>query len=425
MADPIENIRNIIQQGTPKLSGIGVELPPQPTASYASTAPTPNPAPPTPTQVATSGKTWSAIQQEADALNQAAKARAINPTQGINPAQAGNVAKGAGMGLLKKAGIVGAAVDVGLGITDLLQGKEQKTLTGAEWLSPMRVGMFAGHQINKQINEAGGIENLAAPNAPAMAATAPTTTPTQPSPETPTSPTAPTKAGGFYQPNEGAPDVKATDVNTMIAPRGISPVNDITYDAKGNMTMTGKAPAAPTIESQIQGLVDSMTPSNMWESRAKIGSLNKLLVNQTTKEGQGLLASAHRETARENAATRHESTLVREADAKERNRLHELQLKQAEAAGQDTREIRKQIAADNLFQKDLTTAGTHKDTGVFSHEQGLFDLAHSGMHLDRPEVQRVYAPFAARLKKAAGGGEPTEKQKKIALDLYRKEKGWQ
>lgn len=49
----------------------------------------------------------------------------------------------------KVAGVAGSALDVGLGVRDLMQGKAQTEMSGWDYLSPMRWGMYAGDKINK------------------------------------------------------------------------------------------------------------------------------------------------------------------------------------------------------------------------------------------------------------------------------------
>ncbi|UGA37956.1 hypothetical protein JOS77_29155 [Chromobacterium haemolyticum] len=51
-------------------------------------------------------------------------------------------------GLLKKAGVVGLAVDAVTGVGDLKSGKRQTEMSGFDYLSPMRWGMYAGEKIN-------------------------------------------------------------------------------------------------------------------------------------------------------------------------------------------------------------------------------------------------------------------------------------
>lgn len=51
--------------------------------------------------------------------------------------------------LAKGAGVAGAALDVGMGINDLANGKAQESMSGLDLISPMRWGMFVGDKINK------------------------------------------------------------------------------------------------------------------------------------------------------------------------------------------------------------------------------------------------------------------------------------
>jgi len=64
---------------------------------------------------------------------------------------AGAVAGGASKfgSLAKGAGVAGAAIDVGMGINDLANGKAQESMSGLDLISPMRWDMFVGDRINK------------------------------------------------------------------------------------------------------------------------------------------------------------------------------------------------------------------------------------------------------------------------------------
>lgn len=66
---------------------------------------------------------------------------------------AGGAASGASKlgSLAKGAGIAGAAIDVGMGINDLTNGKAQESMSGLDYISPMRWGMFVGDKINKGV----------------------------------------------------------------------------------------------------------------------------------------------------------------------------------------------------------------------------------------------------------------------------------
>ena len=58
-------------------------------------------------------------------------------------------------GLMSKLGSVakgaGAALDVGMGVNDLANGKAQESMSGLDYISPMRWGMFVGDKINKGV----------------------------------------------------------------------------------------------------------------------------------------------------------------------------------------------------------------------------------------------------------------------------------
>lgn len=67
-------------------------------------------------------------------------------TQGVSGiSKFGGLAKG----FAKGAGGAGVVLDAGLGLNDLANGQAQETMSGMDYLSPMRWGMFAGDKINK------------------------------------------------------------------------------------------------------------------------------------------------------------------------------------------------------------------------------------------------------------------------------------
>jgi hypothetical protein len=51
--------------------------------------------------------------------------------------------------LAKGAGVAGSALDAGMGLYDLSNGQAQTTMSGLDYLSPMRYGMYAGDKINQ------------------------------------------------------------------------------------------------------------------------------------------------------------------------------------------------------------------------------------------------------------------------------------
>ena len=78
---------------------------------------------------------------------------------------AGNLLKGSASLVGKLAAPVGAALDVGSGISDLMDGKRQTEMpTGWDMISPMRWGMYAGEKINQGYESAstslGGSGNI-------------------------------------------------------------------------------------------------------------------------------------------------------------------------------------------------------------------------------------------------------------------------
>lgn len=64
----------------------------------------------------------------------------------------GGVAKVVGKG----AGVAGAVLDAGMGINDLMNGKQQKEMSGTDYISPMRWGMYGGQKINEGVESMTG-----------------------------------------------------------------------------------------------------------------------------------------------------------------------------------------------------------------------------------------------------------------------------
>lgn len=87
----------------------------------------------------------------------------IPTTGGVGAAGAGGAAAGGAaaasglskfMPLLKKAGLLGLAVDVGLGVKDIAEGKRQKEIpSGFDLISPMRWAMYFGDKIATQFED--------------------------------------------------------------------------------------------------------------------------------------------------------------------------------------------------------------------------------------------------------------------------------
>ncbi len=59
------------------------------------------------------------------------------------------VATAGGKVLAKALGPIGAGIDVADGMSDLMSGNSQESISGFEWLSPMRIGMYIGDKFNK------------------------------------------------------------------------------------------------------------------------------------------------------------------------------------------------------------------------------------------------------------------------------------
>jgi hypothetical protein len=82
---------------------------------------------------------------------------AMAKTTKVIAADASKVSKLAGAGkLLGKVGLAGAALDVGMGVNDLLHGEAQTSLSGMDFLSPMKMGMFIGDKVNKGVEDVTG-----------------------------------------------------------------------------------------------------------------------------------------------------------------------------------------------------------------------------------------------------------------------------
>lgn len=135
------------------------------------------------TQAATAATTAATT-----AANTAANTASVASTAATAANTGGRVAGVAGKLATagKVAGVAGAAVDVGMGVYDLAQGKKQETLSGMDLLSPMRWGMYAGDKINKGVEYMSGGQSIGSmaydlfnpdPNAPKPVAPKPVSKP--------------------------------------------------------------------------------------------------------------------------------------------------------------------------------------------------------------------------------------------------------
>ena len=118
----------------------------------------------------TTGKTGGKVGKFAKLRGLASKAGGLVSKAGGLVSKAGGVTRGlgalaGGVGSLgsaaglagKFAGPAGAALDVGMGVSDLLQGKEQTEMpSGFDMLSPMKWGMYTGRKTSEGLGIEGG-----------------------------------------------------------------------------------------------------------------------------------------------------------------------------------------------------------------------------------------------------------------------------
>lgn len=166
----------------------------------------------------------------------------------------------------------------------------------------------------------------------------------------------------------------------------------------------------------IESLVDKFGQKSMYTGGKVLpGEIVKAYTARIGMEGHKVAADAHKEAAAD-----------RDMLARERLDIMRQQIKQAEIAGQDTRALREKMHAEDIYQKDITTAGIDKNTGNFNRERGAFMLGNSGRHLENPEVQQAYIPFITKVKeweKKNGRPMPPSQKRQWEID-YGKVKGW-
>jgi hypothetical protein len=184
-------------------------------------------------------------------------------------------------------------------------------------------------------------------------------------------------------------------------------------------------PRAPQrdVNSEIDDLVgklmgdpNSRVTQSMGGGVTKTGGLKPKVLDAIIElqKAKGI-GQAHKEAAAD-----------RDMLARERLDLMKQQIKQAEIAGQDTRALREKMHDEDIYQKDITTAGMDKMTGNFNRERGAFALGNSGKHLNNPEVQQAYIPFITKVKeweKRNGKPMPLQQRRQWEID-YNKAKGW-
>lgn len=204
-------------------------------------------------------------------------------------------------------------------------------------------------------------------------------------------------------------------------------------------TEGGYATTRTDVESKINRMVDElMTPRRGISGgyfvptenvRQAAGLREKQLgvvagLEQTKLAGEYGVAG-HKITAETAAAAAKEAMAERQEFHRESAHLRRMEIETRAAAGEDTRELRKQLFAETTFQKDLTKYGEDIDLG-FNAEKGLFEMGRQGRYLDRPEVQQSFAPFQAQkaILERKYGRKLTPSEEATLKKNYYKTKEW-
>jgi hypothetical protein len=381
-----------------------------------------NPIPPrtiTPEGISTTGKTWQAIQDEAEILSRAERARKglyrigkaaqyVVPEAGASLAlKAANVA----VPLIKGAGVVGGVLDVASGISDLLSGKEQTSLSGMDYISPMRLGMRAGNIINTAINSSPLSQGQ--PNAPVSTPSMaqPPASAFQPPPaqgktrdqfmqeikdtrveSTPTAPaTSSTPAippETMYTPPRGMVRNEATGETTMLPQKSAV---SITTDKEGRTHIGGLGGAEDIdmqkiIQEKLFGLVDSVMkgPSTRHDKLRAAEILGGLNTAEKGLKQARITGEYGLEAGRIKAATDKEGHAIEKTKAEAMIEGNRLTIDANSFAKAEATRAREEIAANNLrvrtdedFTKTLAGVGSvwDSESGKVSVNQIL------GMHI--------------------------------------------
>jgi hypothetical protein len=308
--------------------------------------------------------------------------------------------------------------NIGKGLGDIAGDVTMKGLTalgvGAAGASDYFTGSNLMPGIGKEFEKSWGINNAESSNLPASAQGIVN------EPVKATGNTVPTLTDTQIQKNretEESNTLKMMGGETSFGGRGIA--GTIT-DANGNITQVPKAPARD-ISSELDDLISQIekNPSNIHSARFGGGLSGRAQKEIADLRKAQLGLEGHKEVSRE--ATRERGELARE-----RMDIMRQQLKQAEIAGLETRDLKKAMQDESVFQKNITTFGMDKTTGEFNPEKGAFIMGETGLHLDRPEVQRIYAPYIAQktsLETKKGKKMSTADERKFR-ENYFFAKGW-
>jgi len=205
----------------------------------------------------------------------------------------------------------------------------------------------------------------------------------------------PSETAALY-PNKNAP--------TGTAPAGIG--GESTNLIKAELAKLDAAPPA----------TDSS--GNEFIPKARQARRDDLIKTLATLEGHKMTADIHFDLAKQTLEQRKQDSEWRHQDLAQR-------LKQTDLAGQERRDIQKEIQS----QKELTQFGTDKNLGTFNGEMGAFEMKRQGrpMHESlQVAADRIYAPYEAEKTKLETkyGRKLNSAEDKKLLRSYYERNGW-
>jgi hypothetical protein len=236
------------------------------------------------------------------------------------------------------------------------------------------------------------------------------------------SPAAPTNSAQPFMPPSPTKSASAPTSNAR---------NDYGINWERDPETKYTEPQAPErdVNAEIDNLIDNLlqdptskVTQSMGRGITKTGGLKKKVLNTVLGlYGVRQTGETHKQAALDRVQTNKDRDLYNQ----ERLDIMRESLAERKAAGEDTRDLRKMMQGESVFQKDLNTYGMNKMTGEFNPAFGAFTLGELGRHTDRPEVQRIWGPYEKKrleLEKAKGPMS-AEQQRKFRRNYLRERLG--
>lgn len=197
--------------------------------------------------------------------------------------------------------------------------------------------------------------------------------------------------GPTETPIEGPKKITGGEVNDLVNQLMNNPAFQGTQDMGGGVIKRG-------VSQKMRGEILSHV---MDIKKAELGLQGQTIASRIASADRQMAArlglQGHQIQAETARLAHRESVEARDDLVRERLDIMRQDMENRKAAGEDTRALNKSINEERIFQKDLTTFGTDKTTGVYDADRGLFEMGFAGIHTGRPEVAKAFGEFNAQV----------------------------